>query len=113
MVLWADQVPGGNAVLLAPYFESWSLGSRAMRRQQQWVFHVEPEDFPERLKAFVEAAGLDLARAGPPPKGQCPYSLPLGGLFDLAAGMGLLHHLLPSVGGEEETVDSATVVDRD
>ena len=84
-----------------------------MGRRQEWVYHVEPEefpqDFPARLEAFVEAAGLSwrgLARrlkvnarlvrrwrAGAKPgSGHLVY------LFDLAAGMGLLHHLLPSVG---------------
>ena len=40
-----------------------------MGRQQEWVYHVEPEefpqDFPERLDRFREAAGLtwrELAR---------------------------------------------------
>lgn len=33
-----------------------------MGRRQQWVYHVEPqafpEDFPERLELFRDAAGL-------------------------------------------------------
>ena len=37
-------------------------GEGAMGRQQELVYHVEreefPRDFPERLEAFVEAAGL-------------------------------------------------------
>ena len=91
-----------------------------MGRQQQWVYHVEPEDFPqdfpERLDRFREAAGLSwggLARrlkvnartvrrwkAGPK-----PGSGHLVKLFDLAAGMGLLHLLLPSAGERESVVD--------
>ena len=80
-----------------------------MGRQQERVYHVEreefPRDFPARLEAFVEAAGLSwrgLARrlkvnvrvvrrwkAGAKPGS--------GHLVNLAAGMGLLHILLPSV----------------
>ena len=87
-----------------------------MARRQQCVYHVEPsrfpQDFPERLEAFVEAAGLSwrgLARrlrvsarcvwrwkSGTRPETGHFYSL-----LDLAAGMGLLHILLPSAGGLE------------
>ena len=84
-----------------------------MGRRQEGVYHAEPSrfppDFPERLETFRKAAGLSwrgLARrlrvsarcvwrwkAGTPPD-----SGHLIALFDLAAGMGLLHILLPSVG---------------
>ena len=84
-----------------------------MGRQQELVYHVEreafPQDFPERLEAFVEAAGLtwrELARRLKVNArivrrwraGAKPGSGHLVNLFDLAAAMGLLHHLLPSVG---------------
>ena len=89
-----------------------------MGRQQQWVYHVEPEDFPqdfpERLDRFREAAGLfwgGLARdlkvnartvrrwkAGAKPGSGHQVKL-----FDLAAGIGLLHLLLPSAGEPEAT----------
>ena len=84
-----------------------------MGRRQQWVYHVEreefPQDFPERLEAFVEAAGLSWRGLARRLKvnarivrrwkaGAKPGSGHLVNLFDLAAGMGLLHHLLPSVG---------------
>ena len=87
-----------------------------MGRQQELVYNVEreefPEDFPERLEAFVEAAGLSwrgLARLLKVNArlvrrwraGAKPGSGHLVNLFDLAAGMGLLHILLPSVGEPE------------
>ena len=87
-----------------------------MGRRQQWVYHVEPSqfppDFPERLERFREAAGLSwrgLARllrmrarnvwrwrSGTQPDAGHLYAL-----FSLAAEMGLLHHLLPTVAGSE------------
>ena len=92
-----------------------------MGRQQELVYHVEPEefpgDFPERLEAFVEAAGLSWRGLARRLKvnarlvrrwraGAKPGSGHLVNLFDLAAGMGLLHHLLPSV-GKQVTTESA------
>ena len=92
-----------------------------MGRQQESVYHVAPEefpgDFPDRLEAFVEAAGLSwrgLARLLKVNArivrrwraGAKPGSGHLVNLFDLAAGMGLLHYLLPSV-GEPVTAGSA------
>ena len=82
-----------------------------MGRRQQWVYHVEPSqfpsDFPERLESLREAADLSwrgLARclhvrdrsvwrwrAGTRPDAAHLYAL-----FSLAAEMGLLHHLLPT-----------------
>ena len=90
-----------------------------MGRQQQWVYHVEPEDFPqdfpERLDRFREAAGLSWGGLARRLKvnartvrrwkaGAKPGSGHLVKLFDLAAGMGLLHILLPSAG---ETAEAA------
>lgn len=87
-----------------------------MGRKQRWVYHVEPEefpmDFPERLDRFREAAGLTwrgLARLLKVNArsvrrwraGTRPGSGHLVSLFNLAAGMGLLHILLPSVGEPE------------
>ena len=84
-----------------------------MGRQQQWVYHVEPEefprDFPERLDRFRQAAGLTWRGLARLLKinarsvrrwraGTRPSSGHLVALFNLAAGMGLLHILLPSVG---------------
>ena len=84
-----------------------------MGRRQELVYHVEreefPHDFPERLEEFVEAAGLSWRELARRLKvnarivrrwrgGAKPGSGHLVSLFDLAAGMGLLHILLPSVG---------------
>lgn len=92
-----------------------------MGRQQELVYHVEreefPRDFPTRLKVFVEAAGLSwrgLARLLKVnarivrrwKAGAKPGSGHLINLFDLAAGMGLLHILLPSA-GEPESVENS------
>ncbi len=88
-----------------------------MGRRQQWVYHVEPSqfppDFPERLERFREAGGFSwrgLARllrvrvrcVWRWRAGTRPDAGHLVALFDLAAGMGLLHHLLPSVGDPED-----------
>ena len=87
-----------------------------MGRQQEWVYHVEPEefprDFPERLERFRQAAGLSWRGLARRLKvnartvrrwkaGVKPGSGHLVNLFDLAARMGLLHILLPSVGKSE------------
>ena len=84
-----------------------------MGRRQQWVYHVEPEefpdDFPERLDRFRQAAGLTwrgLARLLKVNArsvrrwraGTRPGSGHLVSLFNLAAHMRLLHILLPAVG---------------
>ena len=91
-----------------------------MGRQQEWVYHVEPEefpqDFPERLERFRRAAGLSWRGLARRLKvnartvrrwkaGAKPGSGHLFNLFDLAAGMGLLHILLP-LAGEPEAVES-------
>lgn len=82
-----------------------------MGRRQQRVYHVEreefPQDFPQRLEALVEAASLSWRELARRLKvnarivrrwkaGAKPGSGHLVNLFDLAAGMGLLHILLPS-----------------
>ena len=75
-----------------------------------------PQDFPERLERFRQTAGLSwrgLARLLKVnartvrrwKAGAKPGSGHLVSLFDLAAGMGLLHHLLPSVGEPESAVE--------
>ena len=85
-----------------------------MGRRQQWVYHVEPSqfppDFPERLERFREAGGFScrgLARRLRVDhrtlrrwrQGVRPDAGHLVALFSLAAEMGLLHTLLPAVGG--------------
>ena len=87
-----------------------------MGRRQQWVYHIErevfPPDFPRRLDAFRRAAGLSsrgLARLLKVnartvfrwQAGAAPGSGHLVSLFGLAAGMGLLHLLLPELGQPE------------
>ena len=94
-----------------------------MGRRQQWVYRTEPEefprDFPRRLDRFRQAAGLTWAglarvlrvnsrtvrrwKAG----GQ-PGSGHLFRLLELAAGMGLLHHLLPGAARPEVTENEVT-----
>ena len=85
-----------------------------MVRRQKWVYRIEPSqfppDFPERLERFREAAGLTsrgLARLLRVDnrtlrrwrrKGTRPDPGHLVALFGLAAGMGLLHILLPEIG---------------
>ena len=88
-----------------------------MGRRQQWVYHIEPEefppDFPDRLDAFRRAAGLSCRGLARLLKvnartvfrwnaGTAPGSGHLVALFGLAAGMGLLHLLLPEVGEGED-----------
>ncbi len=95
-----------------------------MGRRQQWVYHVEPEefpsDFPERLERFRQAAGLSWRGLARRLKvnarvvrrwraGAKPGSGHLIALLDLAAGMGLLPILLPSA-GERESIEAAAEV---
>ena len=90
-----------------------------MGRRQERVYHVEPEGFPrdfcERLDRFRQAAGLSWRELARRLKvnarivrrwrsGAKPGSGHLLNLFGLAAGMGLLHILLPSVGEPEPDV---------
>ncbi len=92
-----------------------------MGRRQGLVYHAKreefPRDFPERLDRYRQAAGLSWRELARRLKvnarlvrrwraGAKPGSGHLVNLFDLAAGMGMLHHLLPSV-GEPTAVESA------
>ena len=78
--------------------------------RQRWVYRLEPprfpEDFPQRLESFREAAGfswrglarrlrIDVRLIKRWRKGSCPDSANLVALYSLAARMGLLHLLLP------------------
>ena len=84
--------------------------------RQQWVYRLEPsrfpEDFPQRLVRFKEASGLswralarelrvDIRQIKRWRKGTRPDPGNLIALFGLAAGMGLLHLLLPEAGERE------------
>ncbi len=84
-----------------------------MGRRQQWVYNIEPEefpaDFPQRLDAFRQAAGFSWRGLSRQLKvnsrtvrrwkaGAAPGSGHLVSLFGLAARMRLLHLLLPEVG---------------
>ena len=92
--------------------------------RQQMVYRVEPaqfpEDFPVRLESFRMAAGLsrrELARQLRTDvrilkrwnNGTRPDSANLLALFVLAAGMGLLHLLLPEVGEREPLAGKKSV----
>ena len=94
-----------------------------MSRRQQWVYHIEPEefpaDFPDRLDAFRQAAGLSCRGLARRLKvnartvfrwnaGAAPGSGHLVALFALAAELGLLHLLLPEL--EEPRTAIAEVV---
>ena len=91
-----------------------------MGRRQQWVYHVQPEefppDFPQWLDRFRQAAGMSwrgLARRLKVNSrtvrrwkaGAAPGSGHLLSLLGLAAGMGLLHLLLPEAGEPEDNGD--------
>ena len=84
-----------------------------MGRRQQYVYRIEPEvfpeDFPDRLDCFRQAAGFTwrgLARelrvsdrtVRRWKAGAKVGSGHLVSLFALAARLGLLHHLLPEAG---------------
>ena len=96
---------------LTPSYGLWE--SRAMGRQQERVYHVEPEefpqDFPERLDRFRQAAGLSWRKMSRRLKvnarnvlrwraGAKPGSGHLVNLFNLAGRVRLPHILLPWVG---------------
>ena len=81
--------------------------------RHKWVYRVEPcrfpEDFPQRLLVFKEAAGFswrglarelcaDIRLIKRWRNGVKPDSAHLVALFALAARLGLLHLLLPEVG---------------
>ena len=99
-----------------------------MGRRQQWVYHVEPErfpqDFPQRLEVFREAAGLTCRGLARQLRvnvrsvyrwqaGARPGSGHLVSLFSLAAGLGLLHHLLPEAGEPEGEGNVVTGIGND
>ena len=80
--------------------------------RQQRVYRIEPprfpEDFPQRLERFKEASGMswrelarrlriDIRLVGRWRQGTRPDAANLVALFSLAAGLGLLHLLLPEV----------------
>ena len=84
--------------------------------RQQWVYRIEPppfpEDFPQRLERFKEASGMswrelarrlriDIRLVHRWRNGTRPDSANLMALFSLAAGLGLLHLLLPEAGRHE------------
>ena len=84
-----------------------------MGRRQQYVYHVEPEvfpeDFPDRLDRFRQAAGFTWSGLSRELRvnsrtvrrwkaGAAVGSGHLVSLFALAARLGLLHHLLPEAG---------------
>jgi len=93
-----------------------------MGRRQQYVYHTLPEvfppDFPDRLDCFRQAAGFTwggLARALRVnartvrrwKAGAGVGSGHLINLLELAAAMGLLHHLLRGVASPEVPLESA------
>ena len=84
--------------------------------RQQRVYRIEPppfpEDFPERLERFKEASGMswrelarrlriDIRLINRWRNGTRPDSANLMALFSLAAGLGLLHLLLPEADGRQ------------
>ena len=94
-----------------------------MGRRQQYVYHTLPEqfpqDFPERLDRFRQAAGYTwrgLARelrvsdrtVRRWKAGAKVGSGHLVSLFALAARLGLLHHLLPEAGARVAAADFDT-----
>ena len=99
-----------------------------MGRRQQYVYHVEPEvfpeDFPDRLDRFRQAAGFTwggLARelrvnARTVRRWKAGSRVGPGHLFSLfalAARLALLHHLLPEVGEPVAAADrDAEIRDR-
>ena len=91
-----------------------------MGRRQQYVYHIEPEqfpqDFPDRLDRFRQAAGFTwrgLARELRVSDrtvrrwraGAKVGSGHLFSLFALASQLGLLHYLLPQAGEKEADFD--------
>ena len=85
--------------------------------RQRWVYRLEPprfpDDFPRRLERFKEASELswralarelcvDIRLVKRWRNGARPDSANLIALLNLAAGMGLLHLLLPALGESDE-----------
>ncbi len=93
--------------------------------RQKWVYRLEPspfpEDFPQRLVEFKEAAGfswrglarelcVDIRLIKRWRNGVKPDSAHLVALFGLAAQLGLLHILLPEA-WEQGKADELGVVE--
>ena len=89
--------------------------------RQRWVYRLEPprfpEEFPERLERFKEAAGfswrglarelrVDIRQLKRWRSGTSPGPGNLVALFSLAARLGLLHLLLPEA--RERPLDETT-----
>jgi len=85
---------------------------------QQRVYRIEPprfpEDFPHRLERFKDASGMswrelarrlriDIRLVGRWRQGTRPDSANLMALFSMAAGLGLLHLLLPELDNGKDT----------
>ena len=85
---------------------------------QQRVYRIEPprfpEDFPRRLERFKDASGMswrelarrlriDIRLVGRWRQGTRPDSANLIALFSMAAGLGLLHLLLPELDNGKDT----------
>ncbi|MYC37994.1 MAG: helix-turn-helix transcriptional regulator [Chloroflexi bacterium] len=85
---------------------------------QQRVYRIEPprfpEDFPQRLEKFKDASGMswrelarrlriDIRLVGRWRQGTRPDSANLMALFSMAAGLGLLHLLLPELDNGKDT----------
>jgi len=85
---------------------------------QQRVYRIEPprfpEDFPQRLERFKDASGMswrelarrlriDIRLVGRWRQGTRPDSANLIALFSMAAGLGLLHLLLPELDNGKDT----------
>lgn len=85
---------------------------------QQRVYRIEPprfpEDFPQRLERFKDASGMswrelarrlriDIRLVGRWRQGTRPDSANLIALFSMAAGLGLLHLLLPELNNDKDT----------
>ena len=113
---------GRRRGVAAGFRRTLALPEVGMGRRQQWVYYVEPEEFPRGFPHFRDVAGLTwrgLARslrvnvrvvwrwkAGASPGH-------LVSLFRLAAGMGLLHHLLPEAGQPEGEGNVVTGIGND
>ena len=93
--------------------------------RQQWVYRLEPstfpEDFPQRLVRFKEAAGfswrglarelrVDIRQLKRWRNGASPGPGNLVALFGLAARMGLLHLLLPEAGVKVSVEEADTTI---
>ena len=93
--------------------------------RQRWVYRLEPprfpEEFPQRLERFKEASGfswrglarelcIDIRLIKRWRNGASPGPGNLVALFALAAGMGLLHLLLPEAGVKESVEEADAII---